>query len=194
MIRRAACLLALPAISALAAEQGAETTPSRLPLGLQNILLWVNFALLVWCLSWLTKKYGGPYLAGRKERIEREIVEAAKIRKEAESRSAEVDQRLANLETDLAALRAESRQELESLERHHAAKTSAEMARIQTAAEQEVAAAGKAARLDLKRYSAQLAVNLAGEKIRARMTPGSQQRLVRDFVHELEGDSRAQAN
>ena len=51
------------------------------------------------------------------------------------------------------------------------------------------------ARLELKRYSAELAVHLAGEKIQARMTPASQDALVRDFVKDLDGRAaRAQAN
>ena len=92
-------------------------------------------------------------------------------------------------------MRAESRRELQSLEDHQGSKTAAEIARIQSSAEQEIAAAGKAARLELKRYSAELAVNLAGEKIRSRMTPGAQEELVRDFVRQLDSSgARAQAN
>lgn len=129
------------------------------------------------------------------QRIQREIVEAAKVRQDAEARSAEVDRRLASLQADLAALRGESRKELESLERHTTSKASAEITRIQSNAEQEIAAAGKAARLELKRHSAELAVHLAGEKIQARMTPAVQDALVRDFVTELDGRvPRAQAN
>jgi F-type H+-transporting ATPase subunit b len=102
---------------------------------------------------------------------------------------------MASLSTDLTALRAESHQELESLERQIGAKTTAEIARIESNAKQEIEAAGKAARLELKRYSAELAVNLAGEKIRTKMTAGAQEMLVRDFVKELDGSAaHAQSN
>jgi F-type H+-transporting ATPase subunit b len=188
--------LAFSAAALFAQEEGhAQKTASNLSPTLEIVLLWVNFALLAIGLGYLIKKYGGPFFAARSERIQREIVEAAKVRQDAEARSAEVDRRLANLEADLAALRVESRQELESLERHTTSKASAEIARIQSNAEQEIAAAGKAARLELKRYSAELAVHLAGEKIRARMTPDAQDALVRDFVKELDGRApHAQAN
>jgi F-type H+-transporting ATPase subunit b len=177
------------------AEGHAEETASKLNPTLQTILLWVNFAILAGFLAWLIKKYGGPFFTSRSERIQREIVEAAKIRKDAETRSAEVDRRLANLETDLATLRAESRREIESLERQQGSKTSSEIARIQNNAEQEIAAAGRAARLELKRYSAELAVQLAGEKIRARITPGSQEELLRDFLGQLDRSvAQRQAN
>jgi F0F1-type ATP synthase membrane subunit b/b' len=96
-----------------------------------------------------------------------------------------VDRRLANLEADLAAMRAESQLEIEAQQRHVAERSAAEMAKISTHAQQEIEAAGKLARLDLKRYSAELALTLAGKKIQARMTPDTQDALVRGFVKEL---------
>jgi F-type H+-transporting ATPase subunit b len=188
--------LALSAAAAFAQETGhTEKGASGLPTTTETILLWANFAILAIGLGYLIKKYGGPFFAARSERIQREIVEAAKVRQDAEARSADVDRRLASLQADLDALRAESRRELDSLERHSTSKASAEIARIQSNAEQEIAAAGKAARLELKRYSAELAVRLAGEKIQSRMTPQVQGALVRDFVTELDGRAeRAQAN
>jgi F-type H+-transporting ATPase subunit b len=177
------------------AEEGhAEKTASNLSPELQTILLWVNFAILAGFLAWLIRKYGVPFFEARSERIQREITEAAKIRKDAETSSADVDRRLANLQADLDALRAESRRELESLERQHGSKTSAEIARIQSNVEQEIAAAAKAARLELKRYSAELAIQLASEKIRGRMTPGAQEELVRDFLRQLDGRAAHAAN
>jgi F-type H+-transporting ATPase subunit b len=188
--------LVFSASSLFAQEEGqVEKGASNLPKTTETILLWVNFTVLAIGLGYLIKKYGGPFFAARSETIQREIVEAAKVRKDAETRSAEVDRRLASLQADLDALRAESRRELDSLERHTGSRASSEIARIQSNTEQEIAAAGKAARLELKRYSAELAVNLAGEKIRARMTPDVQDALVRDFVKELDGRvPHAQAN
>ncbi len=185
----------LTAASLLAKEEGkAEKTASNLSPTTEIILLWANFALLAIGLGYLIKKYGAPFFAARSERIQREIVEAAKVRQDAEVRVAEVDRRLGNLEADLEALRAESRTELESQQRQAAAKTSAEIARIQSQAEQEIAASGKAARMDLKRFSAELAVQLAGEKIRARMTHDTQDALMRGFLKDLDGSASAQAN
>jgi F-type H+-transporting ATPase subunit b len=63
--------------------------------------------------------------------------------------------------------------------------TAAEIAKIQQHSEQEIASAGKAARMDLKRYAAELAVELAGQKVRARMTPETQDALVQGFVRNL---------
>jgi hypothetical protein len=40
--------------------------------------------------------------------------------------------------------------------------------------------------MDLKRYSADLAIDLAEQKIRARLTPDQQDALVRGFVRDLD--------
>jgi len=52
------------------------------------------------------------------------------------------------------------------------------MVRIQEHAASEIEAAGKAARLQLKRYAAQLAIDLAEQKIRSQITPEVQTALV----------------
>jgi F-type H+-transporting ATPase subunit b len=179
----------LPGLIAAApafAQEVQEKTKSGLSPTLESILLWVNFAILVGGLTYLFRKYGSPFLATRLEKISQDIVEAARVRKDAEARSAEVDRRLANLQSDLAALRVESQKELEAQRRHATERSAAELVKIQARAEQEITAAGKLARLELKRYSAELALALAGQKIQARMTPDTQDALVRGFVKDLD--------
>jgi F0F1-type ATP synthase membrane subunit b/b' len=60
-----------------------------------------------------------------------------------------------------------------------------EMAKIQAQLADEIAAAGKAATLELRRYTAELALGLAEQKIAARMSPEIQGRLVKGFVAQL---------
>jgi len=92
---------------------------------------------------------------------------------------------LAGLEAEIAALRADSQRESQAETQRLAGHTASEIAKIQAQSEREIAAAGKAARTELKRYAAELAVNLAEQKIRARMTPATEDGLVRGFVREL---------
>jgi F-type H+-transporting ATPase subunit b len=176
----------LAAAPAFAQEAAHEETKSHLSPTWEMILLWANFAILVYGLVYLFNKYGAPFLAARSEKISHDILEAARIRKEADARSAEVDRRLANIEADMAALRAESHEELKSQRRQATERSAAEMAKIQAHADQEIAAAGKLARLELKRYSAELALALAARKIQARMTPDTQAKLVQGFLKELD--------
>jgi F-type H+-transporting ATPase subunit b len=179
-------LLGLMAAAPALAQEAEEKTKSGLSPTWEMILLWVNFAILIGGLAYLIKKYGAPFLTARSQKISQDIVEAARVRKDAEARSAEVDRRLANLQSDLAALREESQKELKAQRRYAAERSALEMAKIQEHADQEIASAGKLARLELKRYSAELALTLAAQKIQARMTPDTQEALVRGFLKDLE--------
>jgi F-type H+-transporting ATPase subunit b len=154
---------------------------------------WANFVLLVAGLGYLAAKFGGPFFQGRARQIRQEMMDAEEERKAAEKRAAEVDRRLANLESDIQALRAESQKEASSEQERMRQQTATEMVKIRAHAEQEIASAGKAARLELKKYSAELAVALAEQKLRARITPDTQEALVRGFVRDLDS-SQAPVN
>ncbi len=147
---------------------------------------WANFVVLAGGLGYLAGKNGGPFFAARSGKIRQDMMEAAALRKDAEARAAEIERRLANLASDIAALRDEARNETQAETERIALQTAAESAKIQAHAEQEIASAAKAARTDLRRYAAQLAVELAERQIRARMTPDTQDELVRGFVRDLD--------
>ncbi len=111
--------------------------------------------------------------------------EAEAMRLEAEERAAAVDRRLAGLEAEIAELRRQSKAELETEGERIAQHTVQEIAKIREHAEAEIVAAGKAARTELKRFEAALAVTLAEERVRARMNSETGNALVRAFVHDL---------
>ena len=153
--------------------------------GSMDIWKWANFLILAGGLGYLVGKNAGPFFAARSAAIRKDMEQSLALRQDAEARAADVDRRLANMEADIAALRGEgeraARAEAERMEQH----TAAEIAKIQQHSEQEIASAGKAARMDLKRYAAELAVELAGQKVRARITPETQDSLVQGFVRNL---------
>jgi F-type H+-transporting ATPase subunit b len=148
-------------------------------------LKWANFLILAGALGYLIGKHAGPFFAARSDSIRKDLVESEQQRQAAEAQAADVDRRLANLEKEIAALRGDSQAEAQAENQRMAQHTADEIAKIQAHAESEIASAGKAARMELKRYSAQLAVELAERKIRARMTPQTQDALVRGFVRDL---------
>ena len=147
---------------------------------------WANFLVLAGAIGYMVGKSAPPFFAARSLSIRKDIVEAEEARREAEDRAAEVEKRLANLEAEIAALRQEAHEEDTAETQSIAQHTAAEISKIQTHAEQEIAAAGKLARLDLKRYAGELAVELAERKVRARMTPATQDSMVRNFVRDLQ--------
>ena len=166
-------------------EQLAEERPSEGEHGTLELWKLANFLLLAGGLGYLIKKNAGPFFEARGRKIQEDMREAQEQRAEAERRAADVDRRLAHLETEIAALRAESQAEGKAETERAMQHTAAEIAKIQAHAEQEVVSAGKAARMDLKRYAAELAVQLAEQKISARMTGETQDNLVAGFVHDL---------
>jgi F-type H+-transporting ATPase subunit b len=148
-------------------------------------LKWANFLLLAGLLGYFIGKNAGPFFAARSEGIRKDMDESLRQRQEAEAKAADVDRRLANLEKDIAALRGQSEAETKAETERTAQQTEAEIVKIQAHAEQEIASAGKAARMALKRYSAELAMGLAEQKVRARMTPDTEDALVQGFVRNL---------
>jgi F0F1-type ATP synthase membrane subunit b/b' len=167
-------LFALPALAQESQQQGEG--------GSQQVWLIVNFLLLVGALGWMIGKNAGPFFRTRLRTIREAIVQGEDARQEAEKRAAEVDRKLANLDADIAALRAESQKELESERERMRQRTAAERSRIAATAEQEIVAAGKTARAELKRYSAELAIGLAERKIRTRINAETQDALIGSFV------------
>jgi len=164
----------------------ASEPPAEGEHGKLELWKWANFVVLAAGLGYLIGKNAGPFFAGRSQQIRKDMQEAQEARRQSEARAAEVDRRLASLESEIAALRADSQKEAqaegERLSRH----TAAEIGKIQSHAEQEIASAGKAARMELKRYTAHLAVALAEQRLQSRMTPETQDRLMRGFVRDLD--------
>jgi len=156
---------------------------------------WANFAVLAGGLGYLVAKNAGPFFAARSQAIRREMADAEEIRREAEERANAVSRKLAALQSEVEEMRRQSKAEAEAEAERMARRTAAEIAKVRAQGEAEIVAAGKAARAELKRYTAHLAVSLAEQKVRARMNPGTQEALVRGFVHDLaDPAARAQAN
>jgi len=146
---------------------------------------WANFLVLAGALGYLIGKNAGPFFDSRSQQIKKDMTEAAEARRAAEARAAEVEKRLANLEGEIAAMREGMQKEAEAERDRLSRQTADEIAKIQAHSERDIVSAGKSARLELKRYSAELALGLAEQKIRARMTPDAEDALVRSFVQDL---------
>lgn len=202
--------LALGTVPALAQEQGgsaraAEQTgnsgaekPGSLSFWLHRHLLvlqWVNFAILVGVLGWLASKQGGPFFAARARGISEGLAAGEKAKSNAAARARSVGERLANLKNEIAEMRASAREEREREADRIRRDTTADIARIRTHAEQELESAGKQARLDVQRFAAKLAIDLAEQKIRSRMSSEAQGALLDHFLRDLpDGAARAQTN
>jgi F-type H+-transporting ATPase subunit b len=146
---------------------------------------WANFFILAGLLGWLLSKNAPAFFEGRNREIQRGIAEAGRLKLEAERDLRVMEDRLHGLQMEIETLRAEARRELQSEGERIKAETVQILAKIRSQAEQEIAAAGKAARQELKAHSVNLAVQLAKAKVRSRLTPQSQDGLVSSFVSDL---------
>jgi F-type H+-transporting ATPase subunit b len=158
------------------------------------MLLWqvLNFVILAGLLGWLIVKQGGPLLATRSKEIADGLAAGEKAKAEADTRAAQVQARLANLETEVAALRASAKEEREREAERIRRDTQSEIARIHFQAGHEIESAGKHARMEVQRAAAKMAVELAEQKVRARMSPEIQAVLLRSFLTGLAGNGGIQ--
>jgi F0F1-type ATP synthase membrane subunit b/b' len=146
---------------------------------------WANFVLLAGGLGYLISKHAPAYLAQRSREIEASLLEAAKTKQDAQARAAAIEKRLADLDREIQSLRqaaqAETAAEGERLRRE----TELHLQRIQKQAGQEIDLMISAAREDLRRYAALLALDLAEQRIVSAMTKDVQEGLVDGFLQDL---------
>ena len=102
---------------------------------------------------------------------------------EAKQRLSEIDARLNRLGAEIDAMHRAAERDASEAEARVKAATEEEVRKIMESAEQEVTAAGKAARRELTRYAADLAVSLAREQIH--VTESQDEALWRGFARQL---------
>jgi F-type H+-transporting ATPase subunit b len=180
-------LVGFPAVTR-AQESKSESAEANGEAGLK-MWEWANFLVLAGGIGYLIWKNAGPAFEARGRHIRKAMLEAEDAKKDAERRFARIEARLAGLDAEIARLRAEAQREEQSESARSAARAEAEVAKIQARAEQEIAAAGKAAVMELRRHTAHLALQLAEQKISARMTPETEDQLVHSFLDNLHGPS-----
>jgi F-type H+-transporting ATPase subunit b len=146
---------------------------------------WPNFVLLVALLGYLIKKHGAPLLQSRSQQIRESLEAGEKAKAEAEARAAATEARIANLGSEIAGLRAAAHADLEREADRIRRDAEAEMGRIEQHTAMEIVAIGKQTRLELRQYAASLAMDLAEQKIRARMSPDVQATLIDNFSGDI---------
>jgi F-type H+-transporting ATPase subunit b len=109
--------------------------------------------------------------------------EAQKASDDANRRLADIEARLSKLDSEIASMQRTADQEAAAEEARIRAAAEEDKHKIIESAQQEIAAAVKAARRDLKVYAADLAVALAQRQIR--VDSNTDQALVRAFAEQL---------
>jgi F-type H+-transporting ATPase subunit b len=154
------------------------------------MLVWqiLNFLILAGLIGWLGVKHGGPLFAARSNEIRDGLAAGEKAKAEADARAAQVQAKLANLETEILAMQTGAKEEREREADRIRRETQTEIARIHYQVEHEIESAGKQARMDVQHAAAKMAVDLAEAKVRARMSPEIQAVLLQGFLADLPRD------
>jgi F-type H+-transporting ATPase subunit b len=143
----------------------------------------VNFAVIAALFVWAGRKYLPGMFRDRTAAIQRAMQEAQKASEEARRKLAEIETRLQKLDVEIGMMRDQAEKE-GAVEEARIQTTAEEDARkIVASAEQEIAAAAKAARRQLTAHAAELAVGIAAKQIR--VDAATDQALVRDFAAQL---------
>jgi F-type H+-transporting ATPase subunit b len=147
----------------------------------------INLFLFVGALILLLRRPISQSMRARRESIRKELMRAQEERRAATAKLEEVNARLARLEEETAALRAQAAAEA-AAERERIARATEEDARkLREQARREIEGAGKAARLELRRYAAEQSTGLAEELLRRDLRRDDDERLLRDYIEELGG-------
>ena len=143
----------------------------------------LNFAVIAGVIIWAGRKYLPGLFRDRTAAIQKAMREAQQASAEARRKLAEIEARLQKIDVEIATMRAAAEKEGAAEEARIQAAAEHDARKIVASAEQEIAAAAKAARRQLTAHAADLAVGLAGKQIR--VDPATDQALVRSFAGQL---------
>jgi len=151
---------------------------------------WINFAILVLGLGYLVGKAAPAYFRARREEIQAALIQATREIKDAEAKAADLDQRFSRIQIEVEQLRKEARAAMAVESERIRQETERHLQRIQEQTGQEITLMARAAKDELRKYSAGLALDLAAQRIRSRMTSGVEDGLVDNFVADLRRRAR----
>jgi F-type H+-transporting ATPase subunit b len=167
----------------LAAEEsgkaGAETATA--------IFRWINFAIVAGVIVWVFAKKLPPWFRKNADTIRSAITKATAAKVDADRQLREAEAKLANLQREVAELRAFAEREGAGETERIRALAKSDAQKIFLAAKAEIEAAERAARLELKAIAAKLAVDGAESLLAKQLTPQAQESLVTAFVKSLDG-------
>jgi F-type H+-transporting ATPase subunit b len=170
------------AVSAHAAEEGTAAAERA-----SEIFKWINFAVLIIATVWLWHRKATPRLRRLRDRIGSDITNATSAKAAADAQVREAETKLARLPQEIAELRTVAEREGAGEAERIRALAKSDAQKISVAANAEIEAAERAARLELKAIAANLAVDGAESLLSKQLTPQAQESLVSAFVKSLEG-------
>jgi len=143
----------------------------------------LNFAIIAALLVLIMKSKLPAAFRSRSQSIRQGIAEARQASEEARRRLSDIEGRLAKLDSEIAAMSASAEAEAQKEEARIMAAAEEDKRKIVEAAEQEIVAAARLARSELRAYVSELAVAVAEKRIQVNASTDRQ--LVQSFVDQL---------
>jgi len=145
----------------------------------------INFILLAGLFVYLYRKRGKAFFNERSESIRKNLEEGRQALEKSQARLADAEKKLAGLQDEVQALKKQAEAEIadERERMRHAADDEAR--RIEELAKVQIQAATNAAKLEIKDYAVEQALDQARGMIRRRMDEESRERLVSFFLDDL---------
>jgi F-type H+-transporting ATPase subunit b len=147
------------------------------------VLVGLNFAIIAVFVIWALKKNLPSAFRARTANIRKNLDEARRASEDANRRLSDIEGRLSRLDAEIAEMKKNAETETAAEEERIKVAAEQERRNIVASAEQDIEAAVKSARRELKVYTASLAVSLAEKKII--VDSRTDEALVGRFVREL---------
>jgi F-type H+-transporting ATPase subunit b len=149
------------------------------------LLEWINFLIMATVLVYVLRKPMARFFAERLDTIHEGLEEGRRAVAASEAKLAEIEKKLRDLEREIADFHARSEVEMKAERERLQQAAEREAQRVMEFAQAQIEAAVRAAQLELKRYAAGQAVELAESAIRRRLDEPQRHQLVSQFVAEL---------
>jgi F-type H+-transporting ATPase subunit b len=147
---------------------------------------WGNFLILFGGLGWYLRQPLREFLETRSRSIEEGLASGRLARESALKQMSEIENRMARLDDEVHALRAQAVKEAEEERARILEAAKIEAQKILEVAHREIEGLKKSARLELKAHVADLAVKLAEQQLQKSVGSEENKRLVVRFIDSLE--------
>jgi F-type H+-transporting ATPase subunit b len=164
--------------------------PEQAEGGHENLYHWINFILLAAALFYLGRKPLGAYFTQRSESVRKALEEGRKALEASQAQLKAVEEKLRHLEQDIATFKASAVREMEAERERLRQAAAAEAEKIKDFTRVQIDAALRAAKLELRNYSVQQAIEQAEAMIREKLDDAGRSQLFDRFVAGLEAKER----
>jgi F-type H+-transporting ATPase subunit b len=144
---------------------------------------YLNFAVLAGAVLFALLKYLPKTFRANKENIQHRLMDARTATEQAHERLSAIEQRLARLDEEIAAISKQAEKDGVEEEARIKATIEAERRRIVESTSKDIAAAASAAQRELKRFAAGLAVDRAAQRIV--LSEDDDRALLQEFTQSL---------